>query len=110
MDDQILLPAEDKNLREPYREYFITKRKNYLAVVRDLTELWDCFLQLDAIWAQPRQYADCNAERKASAPGSCFDCFQDRLKLDSELIDMRAKLARCMKDAAWVINNQILTA
>jgi hypothetical protein len=33
MDDQILLPAEDKNLRGPYREYFITKRKNYLTVV-----------------------------------------------------------------------------
>ena len=52
MDDQILLPAEDKNLREPYREYFIRKRKNYLAVVRDLPELWDCFLRLDEIWAR----------------------------------------------------------
>ena len=52
MDDQILLPAEDKNLRESYREYFITKRKNYLAVVRDLPELGDCFLRLDAIWAR----------------------------------------------------------
>jgi hypothetical protein len=40
-DDQVLLPAEDTNLREPYREYFLTKRKNYLAVVRDLPELWD---------------------------------------------------------------------
>src|ERR1700687_2913674 len=52
MNDQILLPAEDKNLREPYREYFITKRKNYLAVVRDLPELWDCFLRLDEIWVR----------------------------------------------------------
>jgi len=52
MDDQILLLAEDKNLREPYREYFITKRRNYLAVIRDLPELWDCFLRLDEIWAR----------------------------------------------------------
>jgi hypothetical protein len=50
MNDQILLPAEDRKLREPYREYFVTKRKNYLAVVRDLPELWDCFLRLDEIW------------------------------------------------------------
>jgi hypothetical protein len=50
--DQILLPGEDTNLREPYREYFITKRRNYLAVVRDLPELWDCFLRLDEIWTR----------------------------------------------------------
>src|SRR5438132_14339268 len=52
MNDEILLPAEDKNLREPYRDYFITKRRNYLAVVRDLPELWDCFLRLDETWAR----------------------------------------------------------
>ena len=52
MEDQILLPAEDNNLREPYREYFITKRRNYLDVVRDLPELWDCFLRLDEILAR----------------------------------------------------------
>ena len=52
MDDHVLLPAEAKNLREPYREYFVTKRKNYLRVVRDLPELWDCFLRLDEIWAR----------------------------------------------------------
>lgn len=52
MDDTILLPAEDTNLRGVYREYFVTKRKNYLNVVRDLPELWDCFLRLDEIWAR----------------------------------------------------------
>jgi hypothetical protein len=50
-DQQILLPDEDKNLREPYREYFITKRRNYLVLIRDLPKLWDCFLRLDEIWA-----------------------------------------------------------
>ena len=256
MDDKILLPAEERNLREPYREYFITKRKNYLAVVRDLPELWDCFMRLDGIWArslnnmqtvmekerppliamfrhshqqfriafelgfatamteafsimrgsidtamvahkicrEPNLLAvwlrkdNGNLERKAYkeafksatlfparyglaelrsfyrdysewgthpgigaismhtriearatgqdwnhayletdgkrtaaflfrmleasalVAGACFNCFEDRLKLDSELIDMRVKLARCMKDTAFVINNQILTA
>jgi hypothetical protein len=52
MNDQILLPAEDRNLREPYREYSITKRRNYLTVVRHLPELWDCFLKLDEIWVR----------------------------------------------------------
>jgi hypothetical protein len=256
MDDQILLPAEDKNLREPYREYFITKRRNYLAVIRDLPELWDCFLRLDEIWArdlnnmrtvtekerppliamfrhshqqfriafelgfataiteawstmrgsidtamvahkifrEPNLLAvwlrknDGRAERKAYSDafksanlfpaqyglaelqsfyrdyselgthpglgaislhtkiearatgqdwnhtyletdgkrtvaclfrmleasalveGACFNCFEERLKLDSELMDMRVKFDKCKKDTAWVINNQILTA
>lgn len=52
MDEQILLPAEDKNLREPYREYFTTKKRNYLAVIGDVPELWNCFLTLDQIWAR----------------------------------------------------------
>ena len=52
MDEQILLQAEERNLREPYREYFTTKRKNYLAIIRDLPELWDCFLRLDEMWAR----------------------------------------------------------
>lgn len=52
MDEETLLPAEDTNLRGPYREYFITKRRNYLAVVRDLPKLWDCFMRLDEIWVR----------------------------------------------------------
>lgn len=52
MDNQVLAAAEDSNLRGPYRDYFITKRNNYLNVIRDLPELWDCFLKLDEIWAR----------------------------------------------------------
>jgi len=52
MDEERLLSAEDRNLRGPYRDYFITKRQNYLAVIRDLPELWDCFLRLDEIWTR----------------------------------------------------------
>jgi hypothetical protein len=51
MEERVLLDFEEKNLRGTYREYFLTKRKNYLAVIRDLPELWDCFLRLDGIWA-----------------------------------------------------------
>jgi hypothetical protein len=254
MDDPVLLPAEDKNLRGEYREYFITKRKNHLAVVRDLPELWDCFLRLDDIWARElsnmrvvtekerppliamfrhQQFRiafelgfstaiteafsimrgsidtamlaykifrepsmltvwvrknDGKAERKAfrdafkssnlfpaqygvaelksfysdyseygTHPGlgaiglhmtiagratgqdwnhtyletngkravaflyrmleasaivesTCFTCFEDRLKFDSELVNMRARFNRCKEETAWVINNQILPA
>jgi hypothetical protein len=256
MDHQILVPGEDKNLRGPYREYFITKRTNYLNVVRDLPELWDCFLRLDEIWvrglnnmrivtekerppliamfrhshqqfriafelgfataiteawstmrgsidtamvahkifrepnllvvwlrkndgkaerkayndafksanlfpAQPglaelqsfyRDYSEWGThpglgaislhtkieatttgqdwnhtyletdgkrtvaclfrmlEAAALVEGACFNCFGDRLRLDSELMDLRAKFGICKRDAAWVINNQILTA
>jgi len=42
--------------------------------------------------------------------GACFACFQDRLKLDSELMGMRDRLSKCRKHTEWVINNQILTA
>lgn len=48
-------------------------------------------------------------QASALIEGACFDCFKDRLKLDSELTDMRAKFAKCKKDTEWVINNQILT-
>ncbi|HLQ51346.1 MAG TPA: hypothetical protein VK129_07590 [Terriglobales bacterium] len=50
MHDPILLPFEDGNLREPYREYFTTKRKNYQHIIATAPELWDCFLMLDKIW------------------------------------------------------------
>lgn len=52
MDDKVLLAAEERSLRNPYKEYFTTKRRNYLNVVRDLPELWDCYLRLDEIWAR----------------------------------------------------------
>jgi hypothetical protein len=256
MDDHALLPARDKNLRGSYREYFLTKRKNYLAVVRDVPELWDCFLRLDEIWARnldnmrvvtekerppltamfrhshqqfriafelgfstaiteafsimrgsidtamtahkifrgPNLLAvwlrknDGKAESKAYndafksanlfpaeyglgelrsfyrdysewgthpglgaivlhtkiaarttgqdwshtyletdgkrtvaflfrvfeaaiiVEGACFGCFEDRLKIDSELMGMRDRLNTCRKQTEWVINNQILTA
>jgi hypothetical protein len=42
--------------------------------------------------------------------GACFNCFEDRLRLDSDLMDKRMKFAKCKKDTAEVINNQILTA
>jgi hypothetical protein len=256
MDDEILLPGEHKNLRGSYREYFITKRQNYLAVVRDLPELWDCFLRLDEIWMRnldnmrislederppliamfrhshqqfriafelafstaiteawgimrgsidsamvaysifqkpkllavwvrkndggaaknayteafksanlfPAEYGlselksfygdysergthpgpaaismhvnikeratgqDWNhtyletepkrtaaalfrmLEASALVERACFHCFEDRLKLDSELMDMRVQFAKCKKDTAWVIHNKILKA
>jgi hypothetical protein len=49
-------------------------------------------------------------EASALVAGACFNCFEDRLKFDSELIDMRVKLAIRMKETACVIKNQILTA
>jgi hypothetical protein len=48
-------------------------------------------------------------EASALVAGACFNCFEDPLKLDFELIGMRVKLASCMKNTAGVINNQILT-
>jgi hypothetical protein len=49
-------------------------------------------------------------EASALVAGACFNCFEDRLKFDSELVDMRVKLVIRMKETAWVIKNQILTA
>ena len=49
-------------------------------------------------------------EASALVESAFFNCFADRLKLDSELIDMRRKFDKCKKDTAWVISNQILTA
>jgi hypothetical protein len=49
-------------------------------------------------------------EASALVEGACFNCFQDRLKLDTKLMDMRTEFDKCKKNAAWVINNQILTA
>ena len=52
MDDKLLLPFEDASLREPYREYFTTKRQNFKNIIGQVPELWDCFQQLDAVWAR----------------------------------------------------------
>jgi hypothetical protein len=49
-DETVLLPFEESKLYGKYREYFITKRKNYRIVLRDLPEIWNCFLALDEIW------------------------------------------------------------
>jgi len=49
-------------------------------------------------------------EASALVESACFSCFEDRLKLDSELMDMRATFEKCKKAAEWVSNNQILTA
>ena len=40
-DKKVLLPFEESKLRGKYRDYFITKRKNYEVLLRDLPELWD---------------------------------------------------------------------
>jgi hypothetical protein len=39
-----------------------------------------------------------------------FNCFEDRLRLDPDLVDLRTQFIKCENGAAWVINNQILTA
>ena len=85
MEDQILLPAEDKNLREPYREYFITKRRNYLTVVRDLPDLWDCFLRLDEIWARDLDNMGVVWERERPAIISMFRHSHQQFRIAFEL-------------------------
>ena len=52
MAESILLPFEDASLREPYREYFTTKRQNFRNIITQVPELWDCFQRLDAVWAR----------------------------------------------------------
>lgn len=52
MDDKLLLPFEDASLREPYREYFTTKRQNFKNIIGQVPEMWDCFQRLDAVWSR----------------------------------------------------------
>lgn len=52
MDDKLLLPFEEASLREPYREYFTTKRQHFRNIITQVPELWDCFQRLDAVWAR----------------------------------------------------------
>jgi hypothetical protein len=52
MDEKILLPFEDVSLREPYRDYFTTKRENFRNIITQVPELWSCFQLLDAVWAR----------------------------------------------------------
>jgi hypothetical protein len=85
MDDQILLPAEDINLREPYREYFTTKRRNYLSVVRELPGLWDCFLRLDEIWARDLNNMGVVWERERPAIISMFRHSHQQFRIAFEL-------------------------
>jgi|GEM_PF-3154158 len=52
MNEKLLFPFEDASLREPYREYFMTKRQNFRNFITQVPELWDCFQRLDAVWAR----------------------------------------------------------
>lgn len=85
MDEDILLPAEDKRLREPYREYFITKRRNYLAVVRDLPQLWNCFLGLDEIWARSLNNMRCVTEKERPPLVAMFRHSHQQFRIAFEL-------------------------
>ena len=64
MGGEILLPFENRAFNGPYRDYFIQKRKNYEVVVRDIPELWDCFLKLDEIWT--RSLSDLEVQRNGT--------------------------------------------
>jgi hypothetical protein len=48
-------------------------------------------------------------EASALVEGACFKCFEDRLKIDSGLMDLRSQFDKRKKHTGWVINNQILT-
>jgi hypothetical protein len=49
-------------------------------------------------------------EASALVEGACFNCFEDRLKVDTGLMDLRAQFDQRKKHTEWVISNQILTA
>ena len=46
----LLSPAERKYLNEPYKEFYLAKRTNFIATIQGFPNLWLCFELLDAMW------------------------------------------------------------
>jgi hypothetical protein len=49
-DADFLLASEQEILHGDYKEYFKTKRYNFLASVQQFPALWECYQLLDQIW------------------------------------------------------------
>lgn len=49
-EKDLLLPFEKEKFEGEYKQYFKTKRNNFLATVQEFPMIWDCFQSLDKIW------------------------------------------------------------
>jgi hypothetical protein len=54
--DKLLVKFEIDNISDEYREYYGIKRNNFFASIQGFPEMWEYYLQLDAIWV--REFKD----------------------------------------------------
>ncbi len=48
-DNDLLVKFERHQISEPYKSYYLTKRYNFFSTIQRFPQIWNCFMQLDAI-------------------------------------------------------------
>jgi hypothetical protein len=84
-DADLLLASEDVVLRGDYKEYFKTKRYNFLASVQQFPALWECFQLLDQIWLRDFNVMDPLHEPVQVLPIVLFMYAHGQLRVAREL-------------------------
>jgi hypothetical protein len=106
-DEKVLLPFEESKLCGKYRDYLITKRKNYEVLLRDLPELWDCFLALDEVWMRGLSDMETNHVPSRALITSFFRSAHGNIRIAFELafstaINQAFNIMRTSIDAAVI--------
>jgi|ERR1700674_3826011 len=84
-DADFSLALERGILRGDYKEYFKTKRHNFLASIRQFPALWECFQLLDQIWLREFNVMDPLQEPVQILPMVLFMYAHGQLRVAREL-------------------------
>ncbi|MHB8656088.1 MAG: hypothetical protein ACYDA9_19695 [Terriglobia bacterium] len=81
----LLLPVEKDCLRGTYREFYKTKRNNFIAMVSHFPSLWQNFQLLDEIWSRGNQDLTKLGEPKQVFPSLLYQQAHLKFRIAMEL-------------------------
>ena len=98
----LLTKFEQETMREPYREYYATKRNNFFASVQGFRPLWDCFMLANDIWI--REFADM---RTVLDPSRMFPLNLFMNAHAKMLVSMELAFSGCIPEAHSILRDAI---
>ena len=84
-EDHLLLPFERDRLLHTYREFYKTKRNNFLAMVSHFPSLWQNFQLLDEVWTRANRDLTKLGEQRQGLPSLLFQQAHLKFRIAMEL-------------------------
>jgi hypothetical protein len=101
-EQDLLGNFEQRELRSPYKDYYMVRRNNLFASIEAFRDLWDCFMLANEIWM--REFADMHS---VSSTGQMFPLALYMNAHAKMLVAMELAFSGCVSEAHSILRDAI---